>query len=56
MLPRNFHYEDRLGRSVFVDVRAVLEILRKIYNAEPLVDELLETQPSVLKIKVPKAQ
>lgn len=56
MLPWNFHYEDRRGRSVFVDVRAVLEILRKIYNAGPLVDELLETQPSVLKIKVPKAQ
>lgn len=56
MLPWNFHYEDRLGRSVFVDVRAVVEILRKIYNAGPLVDELLGTQPSVLKIKAPKAQ
>ncbi|MDR3763021.1 MAG: S46 family peptidase [Acidobacteriota bacterium] len=40
-LPWDFAYEDRIGRAVSVDSRAILEALRKIYGAAPLADELL---------------
>ena len=39
-LPWDFAYEDRIGRAVHVDSRAIMEALRKIYNAGPLADEL----------------
>jgi len=37
----NFEYEDEVSRTVITDSRAVIEALRKIYNAAPLADELI---------------
>jgi hypothetical protein len=39
-LPWNFAYDDTLGRAIQVDSRGILEALRHIYSAGPLVDEL----------------
>jgi hypothetical protein len=39
-LPWRFAYEDRLGRSISVDARGIIETLRNIYGASALVDEL----------------
>jgi hypothetical protein len=39
-LPWRFAYEDRLGRSISVDSRGVIEALRNIYGANALADEL----------------
>jgi len=36
-----FYYEDKVSRAVSVDSRGILEALRKIYNAEPLANELV---------------
>ena len=36
----NFAYTDEVARAVHVDSRAIIEALRKIYNAAPLADEL----------------
>jgi hypothetical protein len=43
-LPWNFEFNDEVGRSVLTDSRAVIESLRKIYNAAPLADELIPPQ------------
>jgi Peptidase S46 len=40
-LPRNFFFEDKVGRNVSVDVRGIQEALRHIYGATPLADELI---------------
>jgi hypothetical protein len=40
-LPWNFQYEDKVGRSVITNSTAVVEALRKIYNAPALADELM---------------
>lgn len=40
-LPWNFYYEDKIGRSVITNTTAVVEALRKIYNAPGLADELM---------------
>jgi len=40
-LPRNFFYEDKVGRNVSVDVRGIQEALRHIYDATTLADELI---------------
>jgi hypothetical protein len=37
----NFRFGDAVGRSVLTDGRAVIEALRKIYDAGPLADELV---------------
>jgi len=39
-LPWNFVYDDVVGRSVSTDSRAIMEVLRKIYRADALADEL----------------
>jgi hypothetical protein len=39
-LPWIFMYDDKVGRSVATDSRAILESLRKIYKADGLVNEL----------------
>lgn len=39
-LPWNFLYDDRQGRAVSVDSRAVIQALRKVYHAGALADEL----------------
>lgn len=49
-LPWDFAFEDRIGRAVSVDSRAILESLRKIYNAAPLAEELVKgVHPAVAK-------
>jgi hypothetical protein len=40
-LPWAFGFDEVQGRSVSVDSRAIIETLRVIYDAQPLVDELL---------------
>ena len=40
-LPSMFVYEDKVNRSVMVSGQGILEALLKIYNAKPLVDEIL---------------
>jgi len=40
-LPWDFAFDDRVGRSVSVDSRAILESMRKIYHAGTLADELV---------------
>jgi len=39
-LPWNFVYDDKQGRSVETDSRAIIESLRKIYHADALANEL----------------
>ena len=40
-LPWDFAYDDRVGRAVSVDSRAILEAIRKIYRADSLAEELV---------------
>jgi len=40
-LPRNFFFEDKVGRNISVDVRGIQEALRHIFGATALADELL---------------
>jgi hypothetical protein len=40
-LPWDFAYDDRQGRAVSVDSRAILESIRKIYHADALANELV---------------
>ena len=39
-LPWRFMYDDTVGRATSVDVRGIMEALRKIYKADDLVKEL----------------
>ena len=43
-LPWNFVYDDKQGRSVATDSRAIIEALRKIYRADGLANELTGMQ------------
>jgi len=40
-LPGYFYYDGSVNRTVSVDSRALLEAMRKVYDAGPLVDEIL---------------
>lgn len=40
MLPNRFLFTEQTARTVYVDSRAIVEALRKIYDAEALADEL----------------
>ena len=40
-LPCNFVYTDEIARSVMVDARGIIEALLKVYDAKPLVEEIL---------------
>ena len=40
-LPTRFVYEETMSRSVMVDSRGIIEALLKVYDAKPLVDEIL---------------
>lgn len=44
-LSRNFVYTEEQARHISVHARAVLEALRKLYNAERLLRELTDAQP-----------
>ncbi len=51
-LPWDFAYDDRQGRAVSVDSRAIMEAIRKIYHANALADELVnghQTKPAPAK-------
>jgi hypothetical protein len=37
----NFEYDESVNRSISVDVRAMLEVLRKVFKADNVVDELM---------------
>ena len=39
-LPGRYYYDGRGNRTVSVDARAILEVLKKIYDAPHLVNEL----------------
>jgi len=52
-LPWNFEYSDKVGRSVEVDSRAIIESLRKIYHADALADELT-SGPGAMQNKMKK--
>ncbi len=39
-LAGNFDYDESVNRSISVDVRAMLEVLRKVFNATEVADEL----------------
>ncbi len=36
----NFEYDESVNRAISVDVRAMLEVLRKVFNADEIADEL----------------
>jgi hypothetical protein len=36
-----YAYDERQGRAIAVDARAIVESLRKVYDARPLADELM---------------
>lgn len=46
-LPWNFAYSDAQGRAVSVDSRGIQEVLRKIYGATALADELMGKKAAV---------
>lgn len=46
-LPWNFAYSDAQGRAVSVDSRGIQEVLRKIYGATALADELMGEKAAV---------
>jgi len=52
-LPWNFVYDDLVGRSIATDSRAIMEVLRKIYKAHPLADELSGTSGGTSKLVKP---
>jgi hypothetical protein len=49
----NYFYDDAQGRAVLTDSRGVIEALRKIYNANPLADELLGARRFVPSLQTP---
>jgi hypothetical protein len=38
----NFEYDESVNRSISVDVRGMLEVLRKVFNANTIADELMK--------------
>ncbi len=56
-LPWNFQFEDVVGRSVITNTTAVIEALRKVYNAPGLADELMSAgagkKPAAAEKKAP---
>lgn len=40
MLPNRFLYTERVARAVWIDGRAIIEALRKVYDAAPLASEM----------------
>jgi uncharacterized membrane protein YgcG len=49
MLPGRFQFGEKMNRAVSVDSRAIVEAVRKIYNAAPLADELTGTAANPAK-------
>jgi hypothetical protein len=48
MLPNRFLFTEKAARSVFLDSRAMIEALRKVYDAEALADEL-QGKPTAMR-------
>jgi hypothetical protein len=40
-LPTRFVYEDKISRSVMVHAQGIIEAMLKVYDAKPLIDEIL---------------
>jgi peptidase S46-like protein len=53
-LPWNFVYDDVVGRSVATDSRAIIEVLRKVYHADGLANELIGAPTGAGKSKAIK--
>ncbi len=49
----DFQYNDRQGRAIQVDTRAIIEALRKIYRADALVNELMNGRANAATKVVP---
>jgi hypothetical protein len=49
----DFQYDDRQGRAIQVDTRAIIEALRKIYRADALAKELMSGRAKAATKVVP---
>jgi Peptidase S46 len=49
MLPNRFLFTEKTARSVFLDSRAIIEALRKVYDADALADELQGVKAAALR-------
>jgi hypothetical protein len=49
----DFQYDDRQGRAIQVDTRAIIEALRKIYHADALVNELMSGRATAVTKAAP---
>ncbi len=52
-LSGDFENDDRQGRTIQVDTRAIIEALRKIYRADGLAKELMSGREPAVKRAVP---
>jgi S1-C subfamily serine protease len=46
----NFIYDESVNRAISVDVRAMTEVLRKVFEANQIADELTKGQPAVTRL------
>jgi hypothetical protein len=46
----NFIYDESINRAISVDVRGMTEVLRKVFEANQLADELTKGQAGVSRL------